>query len=148
MLFAKTNRASSEVVRQSIKNVQGATITTGLPVAYAGTNSLDGVSAVLADAAADYPRFAGVALSDIPNNDYGLIQVNGYVGSMLLSHTATSVTINAGDPLVPISGMFGSAAAPTWANGGFRWVIAASNVPAVALSAAGQYCSGLIRNVI
>ncbi len=145
MLFAKSNRSSSEIMRVSIKNVQGATITTGKPVAYAGTNSLDGVSGVIADASADYPRFAGIALSDIPNNDYGLIQINGWVASVLLSNTATSVTVNAGDPLVPINGGFGSAA-PTYANSGFRWIVVASNVP-TAISAAA-YVSGLVRNVI
>lgn len=142
MQFQTVSRENPERMYRSIKNVEGATITTGLPVALALGTSNDGISAVIADAAAVYPGFVGIALSDIPNNEYGRIQGMGFVNSVLISNVGTSITINAGDPLVPSAkGMF--SAAPTYANSGFKWVTAASNVPA-AISAAA-YVSGIIH---
>jgi len=144
MLFQQLNRTDSDRVFINVNNVEGATITTGLPVAYALGSSMDGVNAVIANAAADYPGFIGIANKNIANNDYGLIQVGGFVNSILLSNVGTSITINAADPLVPGPGGFFSQA-PTYANSGFKWVQVASNVPA-ALSAAA-YVSGLIKLV-
>lgn len=142
MQIQTVNRSTPERVYMSIKNVEGATITTGLPVALALGTSNDGISATIANAAADYPGFLGIALSDIPNNEYGRVQTAGFVNSVLISNVGTSITINAGDPLVAApGGMFSGA--PTYANSGFKWVAAASNVPA-AISAAA-YVSGLIR---
>ena len=107
--------------------------------------STDGVSAVIADAAADYTGFIGVAVQDIANNDIGRVQISGFVNSILLSHVGTSITINAGDPIVPApSGFFSGA--PTYANSGFKFLLVASNVP-VAVSAGGSYASGLIKTV-
>lgn len=142
MQVASINREKPENVFISVKNVEGATITAGLPVAYAlGAASNDGVNAVVANAAADYPGFIGVAIADIPNNEYGRVQTAGFVASILLSNVGTSITINAGDPLVPAAGGFFSAA-PTYANSGFKW-LQAQNVP-VAISASG-YASGLLK---
>lgn len=143
MLFQRVNRNDPEKVDIMIENVEGATITTGLPVGLALGASNDGVKAVIADSAGDMPGFIGVALRDIPANAFGLVRIAGFVNSILLSNVGTSITINAGDPLVPSVAGFASAA-PTYANSGFRW-IAASNVP-VAISAAA-YASGLIRMV-
>jgi hypothetical protein len=140
MRFQQLNRTDSENVYRVVKNVQGATITTGRAVSLVHT-STDGVSAVIADAAADNTGFIGIATEDIANNDYGQVQIGGFVASVLLSHVGTSITINAGDPLVPgPAGMFSGA--PTYANSGFKFMFA-SNVP-VAISASG-YASGLIK---
>lgn len=144
MQVGTVNRVKAEKVFISGKNVEGATITVGLPVGYAlGAASNDGINVVIANAAADFPGFLGVAVQDIPNNEYGRIQVSGYVGSILLSNVGSSITINAGDPLVPSAAGFFSAA-PTYANSGFKW-LQAQNVP-VAVSAAG-YASGLLRMI-
>lgn len=143
MLFQQLNRSDSEKVYVTAYNVEGATITTGLPVAYQVGASTDGVNVVIANAAADFPGFIGVAKADIPANQYGLVQVGGFVNSILLSNVGSSITINAGDPLVPAAAGFFSAA-PTYANSGFKW-IQASNVP-VAVSAAA-YASGLLKLV-
>lgn len=143
MLFKRLNRDGAENAYVSVENVQGATITTGRAVAYALGASNDGVKAVIADAAADYPGFIGVANSDIPANDYGLVQIAGFIPSIWISNVGTSITVNAGDPLVPAVGGFASAA-PTYANSGFKY-LHASNVP-VAVSAGG-YMSGLIKLV-
>ena len=143
MLLSRVNREEVEKVFVSIKNVEGATITTGLPVSLKPTAaSMDGSSAVIANSSGDYPGFAGVAKEDIANNDYGLIQISGFVNSILISNAGTSITINAGDCLIPSPAGFFSAAAPTWANAGFRGVVA-NNVP-LAVSAA-SYASGFLR---
>lgn len=142
MQFRKLNRDGAENVYRSILNVEGATITTGLPVSLVNT-STDGISATIANAAADYPGFIGIAVSDIANNDYGRIQISGFVASVLLSNAGTSITINAGDPLIPApAGAYSGA--PTYANSGFKF-LSASNVP-VAVSAAA-YASGLIKGI-
>lgn len=143
MQIQDVNKDLSEKVYIGIKNVEGATMTVGLPVAYVLGTSNDGVNAVIANAAGDYPGFIGVVVKNIANNDYGQVQISGFVNSILLSNVGSSITINAGDPLVPAAAGFFSAA-PTYANSGFRW-IAASNVP-VAVSAAA-YASGLIRMI-
>jgi len=141
MQVGTVNRSKSEKVFISVKNVEGATMTVGLPIGYALGASNDGVKAVIANGSADMPGFLGVATKDIPNNEYGQVQIAGWVASILLSNAGTSITINVGDPLVPgPSGFF--SAAPTYANSGFKW-LAAQNVP-VALSASA-YASGLLR---
>jgi hypothetical protein len=142
MLITRVNRDLPEKVFISVKNVEGATITTGLPVSLKpGAASMDGAQGVIANAAGDYPGFVGVALKDIPNNDYGLVQIAGFVNSVLVSNAGSSITINAGDPLVPSPAGFYSAA-PTYANSGFRW-IQANGVPAAVSAAA--YCTGLLK---
>lgn len=142
MLLQRVNRKNADNIFTIVQNVEGATITTGRPVAYAGVAaSCDGIQAVIANAAADFPGFIGIATQDIANNDYGLVQIFGFVNSIYLSNVGSSVTINANDPLVPgPAGMF--SAAPTYANAGFKFALA-QNVP-VAVSAAA-YCSGLIK---
>lgn len=145
MQIARVQRGdkNQEKVFISIQNIQGSTITTGLPVNYAVGASNDGLSGQIANTAANYPGFAGVAVKDIAANDIGLVQIAGFVNSILLSNLGTSITVNAGDPLVPSpAGFFSSV--PTYANSGFRWVFA-SNLP-VAVSAVA-YASGLIKMI-
>jgi hypothetical protein len=144
MQFKKLNRDGAENVFRTVLNVEGATITTGRAVSIKPTGvSNDGISAVIANAAADYPGFVGIATQDIANNDYGLIQTSGFVQSVYLSQEVGSLTVNAGDPMVP-SGLGGFAsAAPTYANSGFKYVIAASNIPLV--MSAATFASGLIK---
>lgn len=140
MQFSKINKTSQENVYRVVLNVEGATITTGLPVSLVNT-STDGISGVVANATADYPGFIGFAVQDIANNDYGRVQVGGFVNSILLSNVGSSVTVNAADALFPAPGGAFSGA-PTYANSGFKFA-SASNVP-VAISAAA-YVSGLIK---
>lgn len=143
MIIPKLNRNQAEKIFMSVTNVGAATITTGLPVGLAIGASCDGVNAVNANAAAAYPGFIGIAIKDIAVNDYGLVQIAGFVNSVYLSNVGTSLTINAGDPLVPApAGMFSGA--PTYANSGFRMVFASNVPPAVS---AASYASGLIRMI-
>jgi len=148
MLLGRVNREVPEKIFISVKNVEGATITTGFPVSLKpAVASLDGVSVVIANAAGDYPGFIGVAKRDIANNDYGLVQIAGPIASLLVSDTGTSVTFAAGDPLVPSTRGFGSAA-PSYAASGFRWIIAGQAMGAVEFSNASfttNYISGLMR---
>lgn len=140
MQFTRMNRTGQENVYRVIKNVEGATITTGRAVSLVNT-STDGVNAVIANAAADYPGFIGFAVQDIANNDYGRVQIGGFVNSILVSHVGTSITITPGDALFPApAGVFSGA--PTYANSGFKFATA-SNTPA-AVSGVG-YTSGLIK---
>lgn len=144
MFSAKLNRDKSDKVFISVQNVDAATITTGYPVGYQLVNSNDGVNAVKATTSGTTaPGFVGVAVRDIAVNDYGLVQIAGFVNSILLSNVGTSLTVNAGDPMVPAAAGFFSGA-PTYANSGFRWVFL-SNAP-VAISASA-YGSGIIRMV-
>lgn len=145
MLFQKINRSDSEKVYVTVTNAEGATITTGLPVAYvvgATATSMDGVNAVIANAAGDMPGFIGVAFKDIPKNGYGLVQISGYVASVLLSNEGSSITVTAGDPLVPAPVGFHSTV-PSYAASGFKYVINGSTITVSAAS----YVSGLIKQV-
>lgn len=152
MIFQQLNRTDSERVFVTVQNVEGATITTGLPVSNLPTGvSIDGVQSVIANSAGDLPGFIGIAVKDIPNNDYGLVQIAGFVNSILISNVGTSLTIGAGSSLIPAPvGMFSSAAFSgngVYALNGGRFVFASSlpSQPA-AISAAG-YLSGIIKMI-
>lgn len=153
MLIQQLNRTDPEKVQVTIRNVEATSITTGMAVALCiGTAaSFDGIQSVrtASGTAANLPGFLGVALQDISSNGFGLVQMFGPVASVLLSNVGTSVTIAAGDPLIPspAAGLF-SSGAPSYAASGFGWVIA-SNVPANTMSvAAPLYCSGFVRGLI
>lgn len=136
----------------TIKNVEASSITTGMLVALrlGTTASFDGTQAVRAASgnASDLPGFIGVAVKDIPSNQYGLVQCYGNTASVFVSVVTTSITLTAGDPLIPGAAAGGVASgAPTYANGGFNWVIC-SNPPTATLSqAAPLYVSGFVRCV-
>lgn len=147
MLKKDATREGGELSFVTIRNVEASSITANMAVAMrvATAASFNGVNAVMADSTntGDMPLFMGIATSDIASNDYGLVQTGGPVASVLLSNVGSSLTIANGAPLVPGAApgsMF--SAAPTYANCGFKFIIA-SNVP-VAVSDTG-YCSGYIR---
>ena len=133
----------------SVTNVQGATITKGMAVALAiAGNSFNGNNAVLAASAVtgNLPGFAGVANDDIANTASGLVQCWGYAASVYLSRTNTSVTINQGDPLVPGAEAGGlTSAAPTFANAGFRYILASAIPVTLSNAVAAAYASGQVR---
>ena len=132
------------------KNSSGTSITLGYGVALAisGAVSWDGTQAVLSNSAttSNLPGFLGIATATIPNTSYGLIQIYGNIASVLVSNMGTSITLTAGDPLIPstVSGALFSAT-PTYAASGFNWVLC-SNPPTNTLSqAAPLYVSGFAR---
>jgi len=132
-----------------VTNVEATSLTLGYAVALAiAGNSFDGNAAVLpaSGTAGNLPGFIGVARADIVSNGRGLVQCWGFAASVFLSRTNTSVTINQGNPLVPGAAAGGlTSIAPTYANSGFKYVLA-SNVPVTTSLAVGSaYLSGLIR---
>lgn len=148
MLF-KQAALGDERAFMTVKNVEATSITLGQGVALRLTAaSFDGTSSVRANSAntGDLPGFLGIAVNNIPSNQYGLVQIFGNCASVIVSNVGTSITVTAGDPLIP-SALVGALAsgAPTYAASGFNWVIA-SNVPTVTLSqAAPLYISGFVR---
>lgn len=146
MLIQQVNRTDPEKVYLICTNVDADSITLGYGTAYAiGGNSFDGANVVksASGTAANLPGFMGVAAQDIPSNGVGRIQKFGFAASVFISNEGTSITINQGDPLVPGALAGGlTSAAPTYANGGFGFVLA-SNVPAAV--SAGGYVSGFVR---
>lgn len=147
MQFRKLNRDGAENVYRTVLNVEGATITTGLPVSITpAAASMDGVSAVIANAAADYLGFIGFAKQDIANNDYGLVQTNGLVNSILLSNAGTSITITAADGLLPApAGMYSANVAAVYSgNGGYLYNFKRVSAVDTATVSAAAYVRGLI----
>lgn len=147
MLF-KSSARGDERAFVTVKNVEATSITTGMGVALRLTAaSFDGTSAVRTGNAGDMPGFLGVAVQDIASNAFGLVQTFGNCLSVLLSGTTTSITITAGDPLVPstVAGSFFSLA-PTYAASGFGYVIA-SNPPVTLSNTSPFYCSGFVRAI-
>lgn len=151
MLF-KQAALGDERAFLTIKNVEASSITTGMGVSLriGTTASFDGTSAIrsISTQAADLPGFLGVAVRDIPSNQYGLVQIFGNISSVLVSNVGTSITFTTGDPLIPspVAGAL-SSGAPTYAASGFGYVLA-SNVPINTLSqAAPLYISGFVRTI-
>ena len=100
MQIQQLNRTDPEKIYIMVKNVSGATATTGTGLRYvSGANaaaemvSTDGINAVLLDGNAYMAELAGIAVQDIADNSYGRVQAWGYVNSILISAKA-NVTAN------------------------------------------------------
>ena len=114
MLFKRVSRAQPEQVFIVAKNVSGSTLTAGYSAVFDISASVDGVRVTQASSF-DLQAFAGVADSDIANNDYGLLQVYGYRSSVYLySSTGSSV---AGDNLSVVAAQWGLTPATTLGTG-------------------------------
>ena len=101
MLFKRVSRSTAEKVFMVVQNVSGSTATAGYALVFDVGASVDGVRVTQASAT-DLQAFAGVADSDIANNDYGLVQVYGYRSSVrIYASTGSSVS---GDNLVVVAG--------------------------------------------
>lgn len=103
MLFQKVNRSDADKVFVVVQNVSAATITAGYPCVYDVT-SPDGVR-VSQPATATLSCFVGIAVSDIADSAYGLVQAYGYKSQAYLTND-TSVAVAAGDLLVPTNGQW------------------------------------------
>lgn len=149
MLF-KQSAYGDERAFVTFKNVEASSITTGMGVAIriGTTASFDGTSSVrsLSTNTGDLPGFLGISVKDVASNAYGLAQIYGNTASVLLSNVGTSITVTAGDPLVPSASAGAlTSAAPTYAASGFGYVLV-SNPPLTTLSqAAPLYASGFVR---
>lgn len=109
MQIQQIDRNDPERVQVVVKNVDGSgSISTGMGVALVASGaSIDGISAVKSTAA-NWKGFVGIANKDIPINGFGLVTAWGQVNSILLSHVGTSLTVTAGDTLIPgaVAGTF------------------------------------------
>lgn len=114
MQTQQLNKSDAEKVLVVFKNVDAATVTTGLGVQLMASGaSFDGIQAVKSAATTYGKQFSGIAKQDVPVNGYGLAVVWGLADSIALSAVGTSVTITAGDQLWPsaVAGFFFSSAA-------------------------------------
>lgn len=101
MLFKRVSRISAEKIFMVVQNVSGSTATAGFALAFDISASVDGVRVSQCKTTSNQ-AFAGLADSDIANNDYGLIQIYGYRSSgRIFSSTGSSV---AGDNLTVVTG--------------------------------------------
>jgi hypothetical protein len=132
MLFKRVSRSQAETAFIVVKNVSGSTMTAGYPAVFDVGASVDGVRVTRASAT-DVQAFAGIADSDIANNDYGLLQVYGYRSSIAIySSTGSSV---AGDNLTCVTSQWGMTPATTSGTSkAFGFLCAA-----VAASSSSQY---------
>lgn len=97
MQLQTVNRSDAEKIFGAFTNAQGATMTTGYAVCLAtAVASVNGINAVL-PATAHLRTFAGICVSDVPDNQVGLFQSYGYNGSVFYFAEATSASLTAPD---------------------------------------------------
>ena len=134
----------SETVDIVVKNVQGATITTGYGAAFTTTaGSADGIGVVL-PATSNLRSYAGVSLTDLPNNAIGTVRAFGFVNSVFVYAHGTSVTIAIGEPMAPAAGSLGhSSTGLVYAYGPLVNMVAVG----AAIASPGGYTSAHIRNM-
>lgn len=150
MLIKQLTKADGEQVCIVVKNVEAATMTTGLGVAFQATTSCDGINAVISQATTYNATFCGIARQDIPVNGYGTVVCWGIADSINLSNAGTSITIGIGNALWPsVAGRFYSTNPTTdlstlKVTNVIQWkpyIIATSTANVSALA----YVSGLVR---
>lgn len=128
----------------NIKNVDGATITTGMGVCFVVSGaSIDGVNAVKSTAA-NQKGFTGIAEEDIPVNGYGVVCVAGFTNSVLISNVGTSITVTAGDTLInaAVAGtFFSSITGQAMSTLLYKYVVTADS----ATISAAAYVRGIVR---
>ena len=103
MYSLQVNRTSPDKVYTTIRNVDGDSITAGLCARYLGgldteVVSADGISAIKLDADAKWQFFAGVAITDIASDEYGIVQSWGYSENVSISAEANKTIGPEGGP--------------------------------------------------
>ncbi len=149
MLIQQLNRADPERVQIMVKNVDGGgSVTTGYGVCIPASGaSIDGISVVKATAALQR-GFIGVATQDIAINGYGLATAWGYVNSVQISNVGSSITITAGNVLIPsaIAGQFFSVVTDqAMSTLMYKYVTAASTVGGDLSNLNLSFVSGFVR---
>lgn len=159
MQIQQINKSDAEKVLIVFKNVDAATVSTGLGVALVASGaSIDGISSVKQVATTYAQTFSGISIKDVPVNGYGLAVAWGLADSVALSAVGTSITITRGDPLWPsnVAGYFFSSAANCGqvVNAALSTLTAATLLPAIkpyltavdtANISAQTYIRGLVR---
>ena len=108
------NRTDPERVLINVKNISGATMTTGFGVCLAAGNedvaaSADGVGAVLFTASAELrPAFIGVSKADLANNAYGPIIAWGAASVALSQEANVTCDITSGLSLLQAGAQAGT----------------------------------------
>lgn len=145
------NRNDPISLKISVRNVDGGgSITIGMAaclVASAASFTINDAIPAVRGLIATWNGFLGVAAQSIPINGYGKVVAYGHAGTVQFSHVGTSITVTAGDVLVPstVAGTwFSGAAAATYTTYGYRYVIATSTAAAVS-TAAQAVCTGFVR---
>ena len=102
MYSLQVNRTSPDKVYTTIRNVDGDSITAGLCARYLGgidtEVSADGISAIKLDSKAAWQYFAGVAITDIASDEYGIVQSWGYSENVSISAEANKTIGPEGGP--------------------------------------------------
>lgn len=153
MQFQRVNRTDAEKVFIVVKNVSGATATTGRGMRYVGGAaaeivSTDGVQAVLLDASGNMPLFCGIAAQDIADNGYGRVQAWGYVNSVAYSAEADkTIGVTGLSRAVLIKGALAGSFTSTGGEGtntsaNYKFVLALTTVN---ISGGLPYGSGFVR---
>lgn len=137
-------RTTKEQIDLLVHNVQGATISLGLPVVFTTTAaSTDGRKVVL-PATNNIRAFAGIAIRDIPNNEAGAVRIFGWCDSVAVYAHGTSASFSADAALGVVAGSQGvSGTGLTTVLGP---VINLTSIGA-AVTSPGGYVSGFIKGM-
>lgn len=149
MLIQQLNRTDPERVQIMVKNVDGGgSITTGLGAMFPSAGaSIDGISSLKATGAG-VKGFVGVSTQDIAINGFGLVTAWGYVNSVQISNVGSSITITAGDTLIPgsVAGtFFSSVTAQAMSTLLYKYVYAATTVPVDLSNLNQSFVAGIVR---
>lgn len=151
MIIQQLNRTDPERIQIQVKNVDGSgSITTGwgAMLAMAGA-SIDGISSTKLTAAG-VKGFVGVAIQDIAINGFGLVTAWGQVNSVQISNVGSSITITAGDTLLPgaVAGtFFSSITAQAMSTLIYKYVVAANTTPVDISNLNVSYHQGIVRAI-
>ena len=139
------NRQDAAKVFINFRNVDGGgSITANDPVCLAvDGNSVNGNNATY-PAAASIKGWIGIADKTVAINGYGRAQAFGYRDSIKVSNETTSITITAGDALIPVATTVGlsSVGGVTLAYTNMKYAIASETLT---LSQGQVYIKGIIR---
>lgn len=142
MDIQQINRNDPESLKISIRNVDGGgSITLGLGaalVASAASFTIGDAIPAVRSTAALWNMFLGVAAQTIPINGYGKVVAYGHAGTVQFSNVGTSLTITAGDVMIPgaVAGtFFSSVTAAAMSTLLYRYVITTSTAAAISTQA-------------
>ena len=104
MIVKQGNDRGQEYVWAPIHNVDGAgSLTQNMAVCYVvNGSSITGPHAMI-PAAVNFKNFAGVMNATVAINGWGLSTIWGNANSCLISNEGTSISILAGDALIPVN---------------------------------------------
>lgn len=125
-------------------NLQGATVTLGLPVAFTNlAASLDGAGAVL-PVATCARTFAGIAIRTTPNNGVGMARAYGLLQSVAIFALGSSATVAIDAPMgVGVAGSLGVNSTGLLAVPG--GIVVAAEAIGAAVNSPGGYARGFVR---